>query len=132
MIHGIKRVIFSISLMLILIIGVGVFLLTTTPGLYTTIKLGKLFLPGQLVVRQLSGSLANHFTIGELEYRILDITINAKDLSLSWDFNALLRRHVEIHSITAKKFMFNTEHKTPIYITLKLPFTLNADHAAVD
>lgn len=132
MIRLLVKALYGLLLAFVLVICIGSFLFTTTPGLYTTLKLGKLFIPGKLSVRHLSGSLAKNLTIGEIEYHFEDITVKINDLTLNWDVKGIFNRQVHINDIRASKVLFNTEHKTPLHVVLKLPFALRASHAEVD
>jgi translocation and assembly module TamB len=97
----IKRTLYSLLLLLILSVGLLSFFLSTTPGLYSIIKLSGLYLPGKIKVHHLSGNLLKQFTIGGLDYEINETVIRINQLTVNWQPHSLLRRQILISSLDA-------------------------------
>ena len=97
----IKRTFYSLLILLVLSVGLLSFFLSTTPGLYTVIKLSGLYLPGKVKVHHLSGNLLKQFTIGGLDYEINETTIRINQLTVNWQPHSLLRRQILINSFNA-------------------------------
>lgn len=107
MIKFITKIFYASLLLLIGLICLITFLVSTTPGLYTTIKLGRFFLPGTLKVQYLKGRLIDQFAVGELDYEYQNTKIKVSNLTLRWNIKALLKHQVQIDSLKAKKLEIN-------------------------
>ena len=103
----IKRAFYSTLLFLVLIAGLLFFLIMTTPGLHTLIKLSSLYLPGSLKVQHLEGTLLKQFTIEELVYQNDQATIKVKHLFVNWQIKSLLKREVVIKDLNADSIEIN-------------------------
>lgn len=102
MIKRIKKIIFGLLLLLILLICTLSFFLSTTPGLYTAIKISAHFLPGTLRIHHISGRLLDKFSIGELEYQSKNAQIKIRQLKIDWHFISIIQHQLPIHSLKAK------------------------------
>ncbi|CAM3020649.1 periplasmic protein [Legionella steigerwaltii] len=78
------KILYISCLFLILLGGVGLFLLETKPGLRTLIQFGHLYLPGTIKIRQIEGSLFNHFVLSGLEYQNKSLKLNIEQLDIQW------------------------------------------------
>src|SRR5260221_191861 len=94
----IKQALYSTLIFLILLVSLLSFLLSTTPGLYTLIKLSTLYLPGTIKVHHLSGHLLNQFTIEDIDYQMDKTTIKIKQLVVNWQLKSLLEHQLLINS----------------------------------
>lgn len=109
-----KFIFYNIVLILLIVAGVGLFLLATTPGLETSIKLVNLFIPGKIEARGVTGALIKNFSFTELRYtnqallvrlteahfgfkgNLSDFTLDAKThiaspLTAEWQMNAHIK-----------------------------------------
>lgn len=99
----IKILCYTLTLLFIGVSGLLAFLFNTTPGLYTSIKLYKLYLPGSLSVSHLQGRLRDEFSIGELIYQQGAITTKINNLRVTWTINSLLHGQLIMNNLQAKK-----------------------------
>lgn len=113
LLHAIKKSIYGLFLIIVLIAAPLIFLLTTTPGLALSFNIARIFLPGKIKVGQLHGRLMDHFTIDSLDYRLKDATFSARDLSVFWTLRPLLHGELRINQINVNQF---TLDKTQIAI----------------
>ena len=97
----IKKTIYSSLILLVLLVCLLSFFLSSTPGLYTMIRFGALYLPGTLKVHHLNGRLLDHFSIGELDYQNKQTTIKIKQITVNWHFLSILRRQLHINNLKA-------------------------------
>ncbi len=98
----IKKTFYSILILFILSVSLLSFVLSTTPGLYTLIKLSGLYLPGTLKVHHLSGNLLKQFSIEGLDYQLDETSITINHLTINWQPHSLLQRQILINSLTAE------------------------------
>ncbi|MCE0723393.1 translocation/assembly module TamB domain-containing protein [Legionella resiliens] len=77
------------SLFLILLAGIVLFLLDTKPGLHTLIQFSRLYLPGTLKIQQLEGSILNHFTLNEIEYKDKSFKVTIEQFEVQWQPHSL-------------------------------------------
>ncbi|KTD03390.1 translocation/assembly module TamB domain-containing protein [Fluoribacter gormanii] len=70
------------SLFLILLGGIVLFLLETQSGLHTIIHFSRLYVPGNIKIQQIEGSLLNHFTLSGIEYQNKSLKIKIKQLDI--------------------------------------------------
>lgn len=103
----IKILSYTLTLLFIGLIGLLAFLLNTTPGLYTSIKLTKLYLPGSLSVSHLKGRLRDEFSIGELIYQRDTVTFKINNLHMSWTIKSLLHGQLIVNHMEAEKLTIN-------------------------
>lgn len=102
-----KKALYSALLLLILTVCLLSFFLTTTPGLYSTIRVIKLYVPGSLKVHHLTGRFLDKFSIGELDYQYNTTKIKIKDVTVNWNLKSLLS-----HQIVIKKLKVNALEMT--------------------
>jgi translocation and assembly module TamB len=84
-------------------------MLTTTPGLYTAIKISKILLPGTLNVHQLEGRLVDKFCIGELEYHHEALKLKISKLNIKWNLYTLLKRQLKIEALNVDLIVYNQD-----------------------
>ncbi|MDR3441864.1 MAG: translocation/assembly module TamB domain-containing protein [Legionella sp.] len=84
---------YIVSLLMLLLAGVAVFLVATTPGLHTLINIGRLYLPGSIKIQQIKGSLLNDFTLEQIEYQNKNTHIKAAELNVQWQPDTSLKTH---------------------------------------
>ncbi|MCW8444023.1 translocation/assembly module TamB domain-containing protein [Fluoribacter gormanii] len=77
------------SLFLILLGGIVLFLLETQSGLHTIIHFSRLYVPGNIKIQQIEGSLLNHFTLSGIEYQNKSLKIKIKQLDIQLHLHSL-------------------------------------------
>ncbi|KTD78362.1 translocation/assembly module TamB domain-containing protein [Legionella waltersii] len=107
-----KKILYCGLMTSIVIICLLSFFLTTTPGLYLSIKLSRLWLPGSLSVSNLNGRLVDEFTIGQLIYKNNHQEIRLKQIKINWQFLSLMHKQLPINHFSAKLIQFNP--KSPL------------------
>ncbi|PWY56396.1 DUF490 domain-containing protein [Legionella qingyii] len=80
--HVLVKTLYISSLFLILLGGIALFLLETQSGLHTIIHFSRLYLPGNIKIHQIEGSLLNHFTVSGIEYQNKSLKIKIKQLDV--------------------------------------------------
>lgn len=85
--------------LLLLLISLGYVVTETTAGLQLGIAIASLYLPGQLHIETLQGSLASTITCDNLHYEDKNVTLHIRHLKLDWDPLELLRQQVDIHAL---------------------------------
>lgn len=89
----IKYLCYRLVLLFILCSSLAIFLFTTTPGLYLSVKLANLVFPGHLTISKASGRLADHFIIEKLIYSDGHVTLTWQDIQAHWSLHDLLHQH---------------------------------------
>ena len=107
-----------ILLSFILISSLLSFLINTTPGLYLSLKLVSLFLPGKLVIQGLQGT-ATHLQIKDVSYTD-KFSIAVSNLNLDWQLSALFRKKFLVDQLS---FDYKGFHwKTTGTVGIQKPF----------
>ncbi|MFA6302617.1 MAG: translocation/assembly module TamB domain-containing protein [Legionella sp.] len=119
----IKYVLKKIAYSLILLLLIGSFLvyffLNTRPGLFTAIKIAQLFYPGSIQISKVEGRLVDSFSIEQLNYTYKNTHLQLNKVHVDWKFQDLLRKQVPIHA------EFNYLNQL---ITLTMQFELKYPH----
>jgi len=76
----------------------GVFLLFSTSGLTTALKLAADLIPGELTVGRATGRLADHFTLQDLRFTDGESTVTIKNITVIWAPSALMSRTLLIRN----------------------------------
>ena len=119
-----KRIIYSFSILFILLASLLVFFFTTTPGLYTGIKLVNLYLPGKIHVHKGTGSLINHFTVKEITYIDDNVLVQITMGVVDWQLKTLLH-HQLIPTLSADNVLVKIHESSHFNLRMpKLPFKL--------
>ncbi|CAM4439903.1 MAG: hypothetical protein LEGION0403_FIIPPAGN_00073 [Legionella sp.] len=93
MIRFLVKTLYGLMMFFILLAGVVVSLISTTPGLETLIDLGRAYISGTLKIQQVRGSLLNDFTLESLEYKHQDTNIKINNLHVQWHPGPSLKNH---------------------------------------
>ncbi len=109
MIKLLKRTFYSVLIFLILITSLLAFLLTTTPGLYTLIKIAAAYLPGSIKVHHLSGTALKQFSVNEINYKVDQTTVTIKYLTVNWQLLSLLQNQLTINRLKARSIEIKQE-----------------------
>ncbi|BCA96145.1 DUF490 domain-containing protein [Legionella antarctica] len=128
----IRKMLYSILILLILSVSLLSFFLSTTPGLYTLIKLSGLYLPGTLKVHQLSGNLLKQFTVEGLDYQMGENTISIKHLTFNWQPRSLLHRQILINYLTADAVQIKQDMDIISLKKIKLTGQLNEQRLIIN
>jgi hypothetical protein len=116
-----KRIFFFVSIIGIPFTGLFFFLMTTTTGLYTTIQLINLLLPGTVHLHQGSGQLKSTFSFDELSYHEDTLHIQITKGRVHWQLSKLLHRQLPI-SLVADEL--TVQISGPAHHVIAPPFEL--------
>ena len=103
----VRKTIYTLLGLIVLLASLLGFLLFTTPGLYTSVKIAQLFLPGTLNVKQLKGRLGTTFSIGKLNYEDAQQQLMIEHFDLKWHPQALFKGKLWIQNIRAKQLLLH-------------------------
>ncbi|KTD32364.1 periplasmic protein [Legionella moravica] len=107
MIQFLKKLVYFCLILIICLIAVLSFFLTTTPGLYTVIRLSSLFMPGTLKVHHIKGRLLNQFSMDQLDYHHNATHIKINQLQIKWHLSSLIHPQVQLKELKAKSIELN-------------------------
>ncbi|KTD48754.1 periplasmic protein [Legionella rubrilucens] len=132
-----KSIIYSLLLAFVLLTSILVFLATTTPGLYLTVKLAHAFLPGQLHIRQASGHLSGRLTIGQLTYEGKGLLIEGRGVQIRCSLRQLLFHHrLSFKNLQAKQVLIQpgpaTQTASGAFGIPEFPLAIMAKQAHID
>ncbi|TAL65881.1 MAG: DUF490 domain-containing protein, partial [Legionella sp.] len=102
-----KKIVFSLLLIFVFLVCLLAFILETTPGLYATIRIAKLFIPGSLEIHHLSGGLLRQFTIGDLQYTHNDLEVQVSQLKIHWQWQSFIHPSLVLHDASADWVQLN-------------------------
>ncbi|MCX7117048.1 MAG: translocation/assembly module TamB domain-containing protein [Legionellales bacterium] len=123
-----KRLIFRLTLFLVLTVSFLIFLLTTTQGFYTSIYLANRFIPGKIQFRHLSGRWVDHLNFEELSYDNNKLQVKLTQGHFEWALVTLLKREFTLTHGSARQLQVRLKDPTHVQrISLPLPFQLNVD-----
>jgi translocation and assembly module TamB len=126
-----RYVIYKFLLIVILFSSLMAFLLTTTPGIYVSIKLISLLVPGQLTITKGTGDLNRHWGFEVLEYTNKKLVVKLTKGNLDWHLNTLLQGRLDA-VFTADHLLVYIKDPTQFHFpSLKLPFQLHITQAAI-
>lgn len=119
-----KRILYVFSIVFILLTSVSGFILTTTPGLYVSLKLVNLFSPGNIKLHHGAGTLMKELQFSELDYVEGNVHVKLTDGHLRWNLNTLLRGKLPL-SLSINKLLVIIKASPHVHVpTLKPPFKL--------
>lgn len=110
--YAFKRIFYAILLLFILIASMLLFLLTSTPGLYTAIQLANLGLPGKIKIQKPKGRLIDQVSFRQISYDDQTVAIQIDRLKLAWHFPSLLRGEFNLIGMNADKI--SIQAKPPV------------------
>lgn len=93
MIRLLVKTLYIAMLFFILLAGIAVLLLSTTPGLQTLINISRVYVPGTLKISHYTGSLLNDFTLNGVEYQNKGLKVNIKQLNVQWRPDLTFKKH---------------------------------------
>lgn len=93
MIRFLVKTLYCLMLFFILLAGIVVSLISTTPGLETLIDLGRVYIPGTLKIQQIKGTLLGDFTLGLLEYKHQNTHIKINNIHVQWHPGPSFKNH---------------------------------------
>ena len=117
-----KCFLYTFSL-LIVIIAITLFALTTRPGLVTVVTLAEKFSPGELEIGSAHGNLLHSLNLENIRYTDEGQSINIKRLKLTWRLTYLLEGRIYIPSLMIDQIRITTTNtnEKPSSDELSLP-----------
>lgn len=128
----IKKLIYTFLLLFIILVCFISFLVHTTTGLRTAIKLSQLYLPGSLKAHHVEGTLWSQFSIGQLEYLHGKKNITINKLAIHWHLDSLFNRRILIKDIKANQLMINENSASHKIDNIHLNGVLNQHQLSID
>lgn len=116
-----KRMLYIVALLFILLSSLLAFLLSTTPGLYVSIKIANLYLPGKIKLHKGVGRLLDHASFSQLSYEDKGIQLALQDGRLYWQLKKLWHHQFTLLLYADRLVIHKALTSTPIP---KLPFNL--------
>ncbi len=114
-----RKAFYSTLMFIILIIALLSFIVYTTPGLYTAIKISTLFYPGSITVHGLSGSLIDNFSIGEVNYQYKNLNIKINKATINWSFKELFHHRLVLNEFNADSIEFRENNSIKVLSQFK-------------
>ncbi|MFJ1267270.1 translocation/assembly module TamB domain-containing protein [Legionella lytica] len=111
MIRFLVKTLYFLMLFFILLAGIVVSLISTTPGLETLIDLGRVYIPGTLKIQQIKGTLLGDFTLGFLEYKHQNTHIKINNIHVQWHPGPSFKNHQLTLQWDALKGSLSSEQK---------------------
>ncbi|QDP73084.1 hypothetical protein FOG18_11175 [Legionella israelensis] len=109
-----KAAFYIFAIVLILLTGLLSFLLSTTPGIYTSFKLANFILPGSIQIKKPHGRLIDKFSVAEITYTDEAHSIVLKNVSIHWHpASILFKNHLVIKSFKAQRLNVSIAPKKP-------------------
>ena len=96
---AIKKSLYSIVLLFVILTGFIAFLVSSTPGLYLSVKLANRFLPGHLDVIAIQGQAAHHVSLKQLTWSDKNLQLTVHDLDIHWRLRDLFWHNLRIKNI---------------------------------
>ncbi|WP_419419027.1 translocation/assembly module TamB domain-containing protein [Legionella sp. D16C41] len=109
---ALKIFFYSLLITLTTLVSIVIFLLGTTPGLWTSIKLIEYFTPGQLTINSVHGRLFNHIIFNEVTYKNQDLVLNIHGIDLNFTLTDLLHRQLTINKLQVADVTLITNSST--------------------
>ncbi|WP_347251528.1 translocation/assembly module TamB domain-containing protein [Legionella sp.] len=132
---AVKTLIKSLAVLFVVLGGLFLFLLTTTPGLFLTMQIAKIILPGKLIVEEPQGRLIHDFSLNHLNYQNNQFAINLEKFNLNWRWQLLFKHKLFIETLRAQSLSVvlkednaRSDKKAPI----KLPINMEIKDASID
>ncbi|STX29506.1 periplasmic protein [Legionella beliardensis] len=123
----IKKLLYGVLILILLLLSTAIFLLGTTPGLKASLKLAEQFMPGKLIIHSAEGRLFDHVIIKQAVYTDDNITAKINNLNLSWRLLDLFNRQLTIDNLQADDaslILTSTKQEKPASTTPVQQFTL--------
>lgn len=100
---AIKKSLYSVVILFVILAGFAAFLVSSTPGLFLTMKLVNKFLPGNLDVIAIQGQVANHVSLKQLTYTDKNLQLKITNLDLHWRLRDLFWHKLTIENIQVER-----------------------------
>ncbi|KTD51214.1 translocation/assembly module TamB domain-containing protein [Legionella quateirensis] len=104
-----KKLFYFSLVLLICLIALLSFFLSTTPGLYTLVRLSTVYLPGTIKVHHIQGRLLDQFSIDTLDYQHNTTHIEINQLQVKWSLNSLMHPQLQFKELNAKSIELNEQ-----------------------
>jgi translocation and assembly module TamB len=127
-----KKLLFTLVLLLILFISGFFFIVFTTPGLSTLVAIATIYLPGTIKIQGLQGRLSNQFSINELDYERNQIHIKVRNLVVNWHLKSLTHYQLPISNLSADRV--ELIHNKSLFVLHNIHFSglVDKQHIAMD
>lgn len=126
-----RKLIYNFLLIFILSASLMTFLLTTTPGIYMSIKLISLMIPGHLSIIEGRGDLNRHLVFDTLQYVNKNLVVELRKGDLEWHLQTLLQGRLDATFNADHLLVYIKDPKKFHFPSLKLPFQLRITQAAI-
>ena len=130
--NAIKSFIYSLLFIVILLASFVFFLVATKPGLYLSIQLAKIALPGKLHIENMEGRLIDHFSIKVLNYHDEEINLDLKNFSGKWLWKSLFNHQLIVENLQADRLNLSLLKVRPNFQLPKLPFDLILNKVSIN
>lgn len=108
-----KSAVYTLLSLFILLASLLSFLLATTPGIYTSIKLANLYLPGKIIIKKPKGRLLDKFSLGQLQYHQNDNRLVMKNVRVQWQLSGLIKGQLKVTAFTADSLHLEKNDQEP-------------------
>ncbi len=128
------RRLFSLLLFFIIIIGTLTFLVDSNYGLQISYKIAQEFIPGNLQIAKLQGTLLSKVTIDNLSYQDQYATSKIKHITFSWSAADLLRGEIKIKTLDIDSPAIRIKPNQAQHSNqqkIALPFTVQINHLSI-
>ncbi|STX52042.1 periplasmic protein [Legionella busanensis] len=119
-----KITFYSLLITLLLLATIALFLLGTTPGLWTSIKIAEYIVPGKLRVNSVKGNIFNHIGLKNIAYSDKDYAVNISNFELNWSLTNLLKKQLTINNLQVDEVNLVTVAKEQETVTSEPKFSL--------
>lgn len=127
-----KSIIYSIVFLFIILASLLAFLFTTTPGLYASIKLLNVFIPGAIKAHKLTGNLIHHISFADLTYTNDRVSVRITQGKIDWKLPSLFDHQVIINELCANTLSIRTITTNKPHHKIKLTGNLQIDRLVVE
>jgi autotransporter translocation and assembly factor TamB len=110
------KLVFILFLLLLLLIGTVIFIIGTHYGTSIVLKWGEKFIPGELSIQTISGSIwQQNLSLDNIEYKFGHHTIKVQNVSLNWTYNYSDKFNINLQQIVFNNIT-SSEHNGNISI----------------
>jgi translocation and assembly module TamB len=103
MMDRIKKIVKYSLVIIVLLFSFVLFLVGTTYGFFTLVKLSQLFVPGTITSQGIKGKLLHGFSIETINYQQNELNIKIHHLNVNWSLQKLLNPQIVLHDLKADK-----------------------------
>lgn len=115
---------YKLLLIFIILAAVMGFLISTTPGLYLTIKIANVLLPGHLQAEKIQGRLLGQSAFGSIHYHNHSMDLVLKNVNLKWELRQLLHHKLTINHLAVEQLQLTLPHDNTLQNKTQSSFKL--------